>query len=393
MFMGEKEVLVDQGDPTLAGLPEPGEPVFYPKVGHCVYRGLTEDRAAPGKRLVELEDLEEGSRILIPTERVPKLGLRPAGRKLEEIEAELAAEFEQPLEEEKELEGLIENLVSEGSPRALAKGLKRLHLLRQTTGLSREDEQSRRKIRSWLAAEVALSKDCTRAEAQALITRILQEAMNTHRRKEREEAKERRRQVKAQKAAEDAALNAKEEEEEASSTAAAGVSEDEGGTPVMPAPIENAAITPGTPVAPVIIETPVLTLPVEQTNQDAVGDVATEPVPEPKPEEEQPAAHQAADEIAGPATPDTPTLDVTEDGEDAPQTPEVETAPNSPEPSATDLSTPPVGEPTSDESPGPPAEPAEKEPTENITPEPTPELTPELSGDSTESEPTSPKSS
>lgn len=200
---------MDQDDPALGGLPAPGEPVFYPKVGHCVYRGVTEDRAAPGKKLVELEDLEEGSRILIPTERVPKLGLRPAGRSLDEIQEELSSEFEPPSEEE-DLD--IEALINDGSPRNLAKGLKRLHLLRQTTGLSREEEQTRRKIRSWLAAEVALSKDCTRAEAQAFITRILQEAMNAHRRKEREEAKERRRQVKAQKAAEDAALKEGEEE-------------------------------------------------------------------------------------------------------------------------------------------------------------------------------------
>ncbi len=202
-----------QDDPALGGLPAPGEPVFYPKVGHCVFRGVTEDRAAPGKKLVELEDLEEGSRILIPTERVPTLGLRPAGRSLEDIQQELSSEFEQPSENEGELDGLIEDLVNEGSPRNLARGLKRLHLLRQTTGLSREEEQIRRKIRSWLAAEVAISKDCTRAEAQAFITRILQEAMNAHRLKEREEAKERRRQVKAQKAADDAALKEAEEAE------------------------------------------------------------------------------------------------------------------------------------------------------------------------------------
>lgn len=202
---------MSQDDPGLGALPAPGEPVFYPKVGHCIYRGVTEDRAAPGKKLVELEDLEEGSRILIPTERVPKLRLRPAGRSIEEIQEELSSEFEQFPEEGAELD--IEALVDDGSPRSLAKGLKRLHLVRQTTGLSREDEQTRRKIRSWLAAEVAISKDCTRAEAQALITRILQEAMNAHRRKEREVAKERRRQVKAQKAAEDAALKQAEDAE------------------------------------------------------------------------------------------------------------------------------------------------------------------------------------
>ena len=217
MFMGEREVLVDQAEPALAGLPDPGEPVFYPRVGHCVYRGLTEDRAAPGKKLVELEDLEEGSRILIPMERVPMLRLRPAGRALEEIQQELSSQFEQPSDDEENLGSLIEELVTDGSPRNLAKGLKRLHLRRQTTGLSREEEQTRRKVRSWLAAEVAISKDCTRAEAQAFITRILQDAMSAHRQKEREEAKERRRQVKAQKAADAATRDGEEDGQQATS--------------------------------------------------------------------------------------------------------------------------------------------------------------------------------
>ena len=57
---------------ALAGLPEPGEPVFYPKVGHCIFRRITEDRVAPGTELLELEDMEEGSRILIPIARVPQ---------------------------------------------------------------------------------------------------------------------------------------------------------------------------------------------------------------------------------------------------------------------------------------------------------------------------------
>ena len=56
-------------NPALAGLPEPGEPVFYPKVGHCIYRRVTEDSVAPGTELLELEDMEEGSRILIPLAR------------------------------------------------------------------------------------------------------------------------------------------------------------------------------------------------------------------------------------------------------------------------------------------------------------------------------------
>ena len=341
---------MEQGDPALAGLPEPGGSVFYPKVGHCVYRGLTEDRAAPGKKLVELEDLEEGSRILIPTERVPKLGLRPAGRNLDEIQAELSAEFEQPLEEEQELDDLIEKLVTEGSPRALAKGLKRLHLLRQTTGLSREEEQTRRRIRSWLAAEVALSKDCTRAEAQALITRVLQEAMNAHRRKEREEAKERRRQVKAQKAAEDAAP--KEEGGEASPTAASGASEDEGGAQdeIM------AAIAQGTLAAEDPVQIPLG----EQGNREEVGDEAPKGVPE--------AAPEAAEENGEPATPAT---------EVAPGTTEEEAAPSSPDASAADES-------PRNESP---------EPAENMTPEPARELSPELSDDSTEGDTTSPKTS
>jgi RNA polymerase-interacting CarD/CdnL/TRCF family regulator len=155
----------------------------------------------PGTKLVELEDIEEGSRILIPLDRVPKLGLRPAGAALEVIREELASEFEAPMETDEERQNLVEELINEGSPRGLAKALKRLHLIRQTSGLSREEEQTRRKIRGWLAAEVALAKDCTRAEAQALITRVLQETMAAHRRKEKEEAKERRRIAKAEKQA------------------------------------------------------------------------------------------------------------------------------------------------------------------------------------------------
>jgi RNA polymerase-interacting CarD/CdnL/TRCF family regulator len=195
----KKEVLVGESD--LAGLTEPGRPVFYPKVGHCIYRGVIEDPAVPGTKLVELEDIEEGSRILIPLDRVPNLGLRPAGTALEVIRDELAAEFETPMETAEDRHNLVDGLVNEGSPQGLAKALKRLHLIRQTSGLSREDEQLRRKIRSWLAAEVALARDCTRAEAQALITRVLQETMAAHRKKEKEEAKERRRLAKAEKQA------------------------------------------------------------------------------------------------------------------------------------------------------------------------------------------------
>lgn len=193
-----------QDNPALEGLPEPGEPVFYPKVGHCIYRGVTEDRVAPGTQLLELEDLEEGSRILIPLERVPGLNLRPAGTALEEIQQVLSAEFEEPLEDEEERHELVEKLITDGSPRALAQSLKRLHLLRQTTGLSREDEQMRKKIRSWLAAEVSISKECTRAEAQAFMTRVLQESMSEHEKKEKQEAKERRRAAREQKKAEEA---------------------------------------------------------------------------------------------------------------------------------------------------------------------------------------------
>jgi RNA polymerase-interacting CarD/CdnL/TRCF family regulator len=192
---------VGEVEPAQAGLTEPGRPVFYPKVGHCIYRGVIEDPSVPGMKLLELEDIEEGSRILVPLERIPKLGLRPAGAALEEIREELASEFETPMENDEERRQLVDTLVNEGSPRGLAKALKRLHLARHTGGLSREEEQTRRKIRSWLAAEVSLSRDCTRAEAQALLTRVLQEAMASHRKKEKEEAKERRRAAKAEKQA------------------------------------------------------------------------------------------------------------------------------------------------------------------------------------------------
>ncbi len=193
---------------TVAGLPEPGESIFYPKVGHCIFRGVIEDRVAPGTKLAELEDMEEGSRILIPLARVPELNLRPAGGGLDAIKEELSAQFEEPFSDEEDRHQLIEQLITEGSPRSLARALKRLHFLRQTTGLSREEEQTRKKVRSWLAAEVALSKECTRAEAQAFMTRLLQDAMSAHRLKEKEEAKERRRAAKEQKKAESAAAKA-----------------------------------------------------------------------------------------------------------------------------------------------------------------------------------------
>jgi RNA polymerase-interacting CarD/CdnL/TRCF family regulator len=187
---------------TLARLPKPGEPIFYPKVGHCTFRGVTEDPAAPGAKLVELEDIEEGSRILVPLARVPALNLRPAGMAMQAIQEELSSEFEEAIPEDADRHRVIEDLITEGSPRSLARALKRLHFLRQTTGLSREEEQTRKKIRSWLAAEVAISKECTRAEAQAFMTRVLQDAMSAHRRKEKEEAKERRRAAKEQKQSE-----------------------------------------------------------------------------------------------------------------------------------------------------------------------------------------------
>jgi CarD family transcriptional regulator len=199
---------VGEADRVEAELTEPGRPVFYPKVGHCIYRGIIEDASMPGVKMLEMEDIEEGSRILVPLDRVPKLGLRPAGASLEEIREELSIEFEVQLEEEEARQKLIDELITEGTPRGLAKALKRLHLVRQTQGLSREEEQIRRKIRSWIAAEVALARDCTRAEAQALITRILQETMSAHRKKEKEEAKERRRAAKAAEEQENASKEA-----------------------------------------------------------------------------------------------------------------------------------------------------------------------------------------
>lgn len=197
-FQGEVYGL-GANEATLANLPKPGEPIFYPKVGHCVYRGVIEDRSAPGAKLVELEDTEEGSRILVPLSRVPELHLRPAGKAMEAIQEELSSEFEGALPDDADRHRVIEELITEGSPRNLARALKRLHFLRQTTGLAREEEQTRKKIRSWLAAEVAIAKECTRAEAQAFMTRVLQGAMSAHKLKEKAEAKERRRAAKEQK--------------------------------------------------------------------------------------------------------------------------------------------------------------------------------------------------
>lgn len=195
---------MEADEATLARLPKPGEPIFYPKVGHCVFRGVIEDRAAPGAKLVELEDAEEGSRILVPLARVPELNLRPAGKAMAAIQEELSSQFEEPLLDDADRHRVIEELITEGSPRSLARALKRLHFIRQTTGLPREEEQTRKKIRSWLAAEVAIARECTRAEAQAFMTRVLQDAMSAHKIKEKAEAKERRRAAKEQKRAESA---------------------------------------------------------------------------------------------------------------------------------------------------------------------------------------------
>jgi RNA polymerase-interacting CarD/CdnL/TRCF family regulator len=193
---------------ALSRLPIPGEPIFYPKVGHCIFRGVIEDPAAPGAKLVEMEDTEEGSRILVPLARVPALNLRPAGKAMDAIQEELSSEFEEPLLDDAGRHRIIEELVSEGSPRSLARALKHLHFVRQTAGLAREEEQTRKKIRSWLAAEVAIAKECTRAEAQAFMTRVLQDAMSAHKLKEKAEAKERRRVAKEQKKADSAAASA-----------------------------------------------------------------------------------------------------------------------------------------------------------------------------------------
>jgi hypothetical protein len=120
---------------------------------------------------------------------------------MEAIQQELSSQFEEAIPEDADRHRVIEELITDGSPRSLARALKRLHFLRQTTGLAREEEQTRKKIRSWLAAEVAIAKECTRAEAQAFMTRVLQDAMSAHKLKEKEEAKERRRVAKEQKKA------------------------------------------------------------------------------------------------------------------------------------------------------------------------------------------------
>ncbi len=120
------------------------------------------------------------------------------------IKRVLSSEFEEPIEDEDERHALTEQLIVDGSPEALARALKQLHLLRQTEGLDREEELTRKKIRSWLAAEVSISRDCTRAEAQAFMTRVLQESLAEHERKEKEEAKERRRAARQQRKAEEA---------------------------------------------------------------------------------------------------------------------------------------------------------------------------------------------
>jgi hypothetical protein len=61
---------------------------------------VTEDPAAPGAKLVELEDIEGGSRILVPLARVPELNLRPAGMAMDAIQEELSSQFEEAIPED-----------------------------------------------------------------------------------------------------------------------------------------------------------------------------------------------------------------------------------------------------------------------------------------------------
>jgi hypothetical protein len=127
---------------TLARLPKPGEPIFYPKVGHCVFRGVIEDRAVPGARMVELEDTEEGSRILVPLSRVPALNLRPAGLAMEAIQQELSSQFEEAIPEDADRHRVIEELITDGSPRSLARA-------RPRAWLARKNRRGRRSAAGW----------------------------------------------------------------------------------------------------------------------------------------------------------------------------------------------------------------------------------------------------
>ena len=183
----------------LTDFPQPGEPVFYPKVGHCVYLGQTKNSNIPGVQLLELESLDGGARLLVPIDKVTQLKLRNAGKSMDEIQNILSSEFEEPLEDENELQKLIDILIIEGTPRSLCLLLKRLHLANHQESLSRENEKVRKKIRSWLATEVSIEKGCTRIEAQALMTRLLQQAVAEYKLKEKRESQERRRALREQK--------------------------------------------------------------------------------------------------------------------------------------------------------------------------------------------------
>ncbi len=188
---------------------EPGDFVFYPRVGHCEVGGVIRDERT-GLDLLELTPQEVTGaettqhRILIPTTQLSGRGIRRPGHAPGVIADVLGSDFEPTIEDATERLDLINAQERDGSVAALALALKRLHLRREMKTITRQEERHRTRIRKWLVLEYMAEQDCSSGQAQAAITRLLSATMNKVRTREKEAARKRRKAERAARIAREA---------------------------------------------------------------------------------------------------------------------------------------------------------------------------------------------
>ncbi len=181
---------------------EPGDQIFYPQVGHCEVGDTIAD-ARSGLELLELTPQDatgavpSRNRILVPTGQLDACRIRRPGAAPGVIADILGSDFEPTIEDATERLDLIAEQEREGSVKALALALKRLHLRREMKTITREEERHRARIRKWLVLEYMAEEDCTAGQAQAAITRLLRATMMKVRNREKEAARQRRKEERA----------------------------------------------------------------------------------------------------------------------------------------------------------------------------------------------------
>jgi len=185
---------------------EPGEQVFYPQHGHCEVGEVIRDERT-GLELLELTPQEVAgtsgvqNRILVPVSQLEARRIRRPGQARGVIAEVLGSDFEPTIEDATERLDLITAQERDGSVRALALALKRLHLRREMKEktISREEERHRARIRKWLVLEYMAEEDCTPGQAQSAITRLLASTMDKVRARERDLEREQRQAARAER--------------------------------------------------------------------------------------------------------------------------------------------------------------------------------------------------